>query len=514
MLFEMIGLQKARKNSRQFTIHFDDNLQKFSFYEPSGLSLTDLTKLLDFFEIPHDSYRTGKELAIEPALFFTKILPDVLTYIQKLAPARLKPYQIASRPQLEAASLSKISNAFTPLFADTVLKNNTNDMLMDHIAGLSAQIILTTALLSEGSRNSEKSLGIIMKLSTFKQKVNDILTSTALSISNPEIATALNKGLAALSVYEKFNRLPAILTTRKFITELNEFTKGYQISSSACDIFEHTLLTMAEIKSIPESCHFDTSYRDATRVEFDIKGITAAEGNVLMEFLRTHGDDSVMTQDQVSGGYHARNTITEGVGYDHYTEDSTYTLKMNADGEVLYNQILPLFKAKILEMTATKPELLKPYQEKSAAYFTGEMKCQIKLLSRAIFIAISEEKLQGGEHVDLQNNLLGRLQELDKSLDCKDHLELAGTFKSLTDVWMLAKTKDGLTSTSDKMQELLQKIDKYHQHLSPPAQPSIEPEMQLSAASVASTETLFNRRDQLLALKKLNTSNENLRKLG
>lgn len=177
----------------------------------------------------------------------------------------------------------------------------------------------------------------------------------------------------------------------RLVKELEPFVNQYGIttsgmrarsSRSSADIFEHTLLRMAGVKTKPTFCEFAPEENDY--IKFTIGGLTSEDAVLFATFL----------------GADAGAVSKEG--------DKTI---FKAPGEKVYADIFPRFKKEVEEAVQKTPVLLKPYIHQ--AYTLNCIMSKIEDLERALGVDM---------YVD-GNELEGKDKQSPMCKEFSDHVQ-------------------------------------------------------------------------------------------
>jgi hypothetical protein len=218
--------------------------------------------------------------------------------------------------------------------------------------------------------------------------------------NNPELKNKerlwqhLSSAIDALDAFNKFNRTDAIIATKLLFKEMDEFLHHYEITATACDIFEHFMLDAAGISTVPELCKFEICHRDDTRIRFTMTGMSDEDARKFCDWVRMHGDETMHVE-----------------GDTNFKGAQIFT----ADGQLFYKNFLPLFREWVKEVQES-PEKLKVYQELSQKQIDTR-------LCTAAYSQIDDllDKLQGKmivniKGVNVTDDMTAKLQKLSDCL--------------------------------------------------------------------------------------------------
>lgn len=378
-IFENMLIQFAGIEANKGRYRFDNYNKSDLILSIPSISLVDLDKLLNYFKISHEDYRTNEGLHIHEKVMFDDILPAFKAHIMKLAeqaeqaPNELKKYQIDSKSKLEADAIRNMTRLSTRLL--DLLNDSGNvdglDANKKQLSEILFQILGTLNVVSEKVKYYKYIFEFSEKLGHFCASNLDISTDAKYS-------SDLFNLFKEFQTYFKFNRAESALAIKKIFTELQEFALKYQISTTESDIFEETLLSMAGVTNKPQECKFKRGY-DQTRMEFSIKGISQEDAKMFLEFIHAHGDETAQIDTNhfyLNNSRHILHSAVIGsdeevpqrafIGSKPAKAIERYTISV--DGQSLYEKILPLFKSRIEELAQTNPAYLIPYQEKSKEF--------------------------------------------------------------------------------------------------------------------------------------------------
>lgn len=426
-------------SSNMFSV--DEKNQKIRIARMESITPNQLLQLLSFYQIPADKYIVGNEFSVTVEFFMRKILPEmksILIHINQHFPQDLVNYQIESRNRLSERALTRITNAIAPFLIackETVVEE---DSTLDKLYGLMGQFnSVAYALSAQNYRftgdkevSPEKFTDFIKKFNDLEKRVRRLCQeSSALAINHVKEWEQLKTLQAGLDEYAKFNRNQALLAAMNLQPDMNAFLQPIGVHTGFCDIFEHTLLLLAGVKTIPTKSNFDKRYNDPSRITFKLEGLKPAEGEQFIKWFRLQGDVTAgfdkddqfkMYQMPVGGG--------ESAGPDRGPE---YLCEFDVDGEYLYQHIYPMFKEKVYQLLTTQPGWVTPYQDKSLPHFgkiVGAFMVQaVEALEKAAGVALSSEA------ADLKAALISSMRNVISSISCSDMRK----FESALEVFLM-----------------------------------------------------------------------------
>lgn len=370
-LVEKIGLGSSIAKSSIEPSYENNNVVYFNF---KSIGLDDLYKLLEFFNIPRENYKTNQPLPITEKKLFDELLPQFKNEITETAittPKKLRKYQVSSQAELALHAIHGISES------TRVLLKTINEMIKN--GETVEQSFIDMLYLIDGflHSNTESSYSLYLPhiherfiQTPVENKLHERFSSIILEMQN------------AFTAYEKFNRVEIVKAVKKLFTDLEDFVNQYGISISQCDIFEETLYKMAGIERLPKKSKFETSWNDRTRLEFTITDLAEEDAEKLLQFFHAEGDDSA-TRSLLSDSSHDY-SIPKSISSNEMAEMpqryavpnpvKTKTDQFQVDGEVIINKIFPEFKKQIQQLVEASPAALQSYQEKSKEYMQSHCK--------------------------------------------------------------------------------------------------------------------------------------------
>lgn len=126
--------------------------------------------------------------------------------------------------------------------------------------------------------------------------------------------------------------------------EVDKFLAEYKISRRSCSIYEYTVLELAGITTKPEMIVAENCNG------YMIKGLTRAETDMLVTFLKSHGDKRAR--------------------YSKFGDEKPNEMHIViTDSRIAEEKILPLLKQRIRELAESQPEKIAEYQKQSKKYF-------------------------------------------------------------------------------------------------------------------------------------------------
>lgn len=444
-LCELIGIPFSKDHLPLPRIACDHG-GDFVFYTPQHFSLADINRCLQYIGMDPDAWTTSSGFHISQEIMMNKIFPavqDAIVKMEKSHPGKFRDYQIESRPELESAAIAKIEESLAPIAVSLLGQ-------YDNLGEVKNRLDYTVALMRQtfrymlSSRRSDKQDMLIVCIEKFRN-LHAVLK--AIYENNPELRNKerlwqhLSAAIDALDAFNKFNRTDAIIYTRLLFKEMDDFLFHYEVTSTACDIFEHTLLKLAGITTVPESCKFEICHRDDSRVKFTIKGISDVEAVNLCAWLRTHGDETMREE----GDMECRPVHV-----------------FTADGENFYKNILPIFYKEVEAMQASS-ELIKPYQLLSQMKFDSRLCAEANSEIDDLLDIISGKTIVDIKGVDVADDIRTKLSTLSDSL-CGSIIrqqhgaEIARAADDLVKFIVNTIKKDVNSDYADIMDSLLEKL--------------------------------------------------------
>lgn len=101
LIYKMAGITVNKDDSRRGLVLFDEDDKKFSFTLPN-ITIQDFIKLTQFFGISYEMCQKDSPLVLEIDYVLKTLLPNIKKYYSELSAEELNPYQIESKPILEA----------------------------------------------------------------------------------------------------------------------------------------------------------------------------------------------------------------------------------------------------------------------------------------------------------------------------------------------------------------------------------------------------------------------------
>ena len=361
----------------------EDAFDRFSFdtwrkekleLKTAAIHLSDLDKLLRFFQIPPEKYKTGQSLPIDEKLMFDVILPAFISHVEQLAKEsieELKPYQIYSRPRLEKKSLENIEK-YSLKIRDNL--NQTDMAWSIQSRQLSKLLFQLIGIVGSVSRDRK----YVPYVQETHEELIEFLKERDESQICLEDPSQLYDLIQEIQTFLTYNYAESALAILNLSREIDAFLKERQIDMTKCNILENVLLEMAGITELPQESRFGRDH-DATRMVFRMRGISEENVKKFITFLKDNFDETAKFDTRP-------NRISKLAGFE--TEDGmrpqcavvkdNFIIKLTAynfdiDGAVFYNKIMPLFFDRI---NKASPEFLKPYQEESAPVITNALASQ------------------------------------------------------------------------------------------------------------------------------------------
>lgn len=149
-------------------------------------------------------------------------------------------------------------------------------------------------------------------------------------------------------------------TSKKMFKELDRWLALLHLHTEECDIFEHTLLRMAEIKQFGSGTF---GWNEST-IYFTVGGLSPIDVKKLLLFFHANGDKSAHTTYRYFGDDHIENKIEDEEEYDRVVYRKIAS-SFRIDAEAFQKNILPLFKEQLLAIQKDDAAWLLPYQEAS-----------------------------------------------------------------------------------------------------------------------------------------------------
>jgi hypothetical protein len=252
------------------------------------IDLSQLEKLLNFFEIEKANYKTNSYLPLNADVIFNVVLPQFKEEVTDWAQTskKLRRYQVKSQHELGETARRKISYLTQNLLSDLNPEENAPNELDKELSLILLAVQATTEMISRNNRYSDYLLDLHATLFQFYEE-------NPMYHKNLE----LNNILYNFEEYEKFNRVDVLRLVEGFKKDLELFCLKYQISAGQCDIFEHVLFQMAGISQMPQKSNCDTSYPDQTRITFRITEMPNKELDLFKALFLKYKDDTVRDHD-------------------------------------------------------------------------------------------------------------------------------------------------------------------------------------------------------------------------
>lgn len=330
-----------------------------------SVTLEEYRQILAFFEIPVESVMIGQDLKISEELLFRKIVPLFESFVKsnmEQRSAQFDCYKIESKPILESMTIKQIEKAVAKLLAE-LNKIDDIETLSHKVKSLSRILFGIRGALAGIEKEPQQYvylLGSVAKLDKFFVSHPNMRQQETLK---PTIDLLYN----GLNNYSKYTRAKSAISAVKFHSELNAYLQSHNLTAKVSNILEETLLKMAGVDSMPLKAQFKTGL-DRTRIVFSFKDMTKVNATKFINYFKGHGDITAMEGDGYSSGSHfvpesvmsmQEEAAESGPGrktkeYEHHS--------IEVDALVLFETILPKFKAQIDTWAKDSPELLKPYR--------------------------------------------------------------------------------------------------------------------------------------------------------
>lgn len=364
-VFQQAGV--VRKNNEN-VFHSGSSGSDTIYFSVSDFDLNELAIIFKFFNIDPASYRAARLLKVNSAQIMDVLLPGFKAYVQSVAlssPKILRPYQIASKSELESNAVRNIQ-ANTNDLLKKIISEKADALTLEkkQLRKLLLQIRSVTELLSSNNLYSEC-------IFDAQEDLQQLLENNPALQNEPRLNVSLKELQSAFSAYARFNRVEVVRAVKQFFYDAEALLNTHTISLSNCDIFEETLLKMAGITQMPQKSQFEISY-DPTRISIKLTGMTKEEVQPLIDFFHAHGDDTASINRNSNRDYYALESLVEQSGVmfsDRKPKPQIPVQTVYVDGEVLVNKIFPLFVERLNDLALNSPEVLLPYQQKSAEYF-------------------------------------------------------------------------------------------------------------------------------------------------
>jgi len=356
-IFASAGIEKP-KDARGFNGYGS----KLNFELPS-VSLDELDKLLTYFHVSKEDYRTNADIVVTEELMFETIIPKFAQYLTQTAqesPEKLTPYRIKSRPSLERIALDNVGSYSVKIKASL----NPDLASPSEIPRQFTEIIFQLRGAIEAVSNDRKYVSYIQ---TTYQKMKGFLESNDVASHLKKHSERIDDLMQELQVYLTYNYAESSMAIRKIFKEMHSFLSTYKIDMRQCNILEHSLWEMAGLTGLPESCKFGHDLQ-ATRLIIRFSGISEENASVFLKYLQKF--DETTTCDNRSGRISKLPDfkIDDGVRQQCYAvKNKAFVIKLkpynfDIDGEVFYKEIAPLFYSRICDASEDSLEI---YQQLS-----------------------------------------------------------------------------------------------------------------------------------------------------
>lgn len=303
-----------------------------------GVKFKNLASLMQYLELNADDYIFGEPLSISEKIMNEKIIPAFKKYVTELNVAERLQYQNDSLFESRENANQKIK-----------LANIADEILLflnerrNEASGINRE--LSKALLTLKGDMSTPFSGYIAD--TFAD-IKRMYGAGKHFANNPLIQEKLKTLLATYAAYDKFNRSPAVVAVKELFNDMHNFTAKWEITTHKCDLFEETLLKLAGIKTQPSTSLSGTAMHDASCFGFSFGGLTNEDAARFHAYLKAF-DPHAKKEDRGCQNFH----------FEIY-------------GPAFVGGIYPLFKAEVERLAKETPEVLKPYQERSAEDFAAQ----------------------------------------------------------------------------------------------------------------------------------------------
>lgn len=175
-----------------------------------------------------------------------------------------------------------------------------------------------------------------------------------------------------LRIFLRVSRIEAHLNWLMLCTALNACLLDVKISIHDCDIFEHTLLALAEIPVPKLACSFDMDRDNISCLSLYIPDLSLVNAEKLLAFFHQHGAASAKIKKSCyeMSEYGPRRVDRDGRAYwNHAVPGVRYTINLH---EVL-SKMVKLFFGMITDIKIKNSSIFLPYQERSKRRFKEEV---------------------------------------------------------------------------------------------------------------------------------------------
>jgi hypothetical protein len=370
VLHQLLGIPGDRGKGGFETLKYGGNDKEFIPLTLPSVTVEEYRQILAFLEIPVESAMIGEDLIISEDLLFRKIVPLFESHVKsnmKQDSSQFDRYKIDSKPILESMTIKQIEKATTKLLAE-LNQINAIETLSHRVKSLSRILFGIRGALSGIEKEPQQYvylLASVAKLDKFFVSHPNMRQQEGLKLTIDLIYDGLHN-------YSKYTRAKSAIAAVKFHSDLTAYLLSHGLTAKDSNILEETLLKMAGVSTMPLKSQFKTGY-DRTRIVFSFKDMTKANADKFINYFKSHGDITATEGDGYGSGSRyvpesaAMSTQEESVeGGPGRKAKEVEHHSIEVDALVLYETILPKFKAQIDTWAKESPELLKPYRAEQA----------------------------------------------------------------------------------------------------------------------------------------------------
>lgn len=383
--YAMQELTGVRFNNSRMNDGFDfsyyrDN-EEFLNYRIPQISLEEYQQLALYFAIPKDRQKISNIIEVSQQIMEEKVLPQLKDFIDNLKTNNAELFMtfvIASKPKLERMAYDEIK----------IAAHELKEYLLNNPVHSKAEIMQAVVAISAANSNIEQYAGMYDLL--FAEAKNRFTTALQTLVpSNNDLS--LNKAcrflLEGVNRFEKYNRCRSIIAGESMMRDLQNVAESLNVSTANSDLFEHTLLKLAGVVTIPKKCSFKIG-SDKSRLVFDFSELNADEQQKLITFLKSKGDDTA----KAGYGYQEWNHYRPSGGSVNLEmaldvqemgqfspQSAIYSQKrikvqpfsLECDALSFYNTVYPDICSTLRSTHEQNPEALKPYRLKDISMFNN-----------------------------------------------------------------------------------------------------------------------------------------------
>ncbi|GEM_PF-6181781 len=346
------------------------------FIAPS-LNENNRDKLLKFCGQPSTKTIQEEIFEINEDRFKSIILPLFLDYVSTLKnnqPDVFKLYQTRSSAIFEKHAIKQMKEHVPLLLNELNIKTSLTEQ--EEIGKLIlSRLVNTLNKLINYYMDDYHSLS--EKLNEFKKICYDIENSAIRS--NNQYSDKIEKILNNLKSFLHYSPIHDYVKWHFIHFSLNKSLADVKISTSACDIFEHVLLDLAQITQFGDRCRFEIDGKNPSCMLLRIPNLSIEDSEKLLQFLHQNNAKSAKIIFSLFETVHEKEMKEDENGryYFIYSEPFVdYNIHLN---EVI-DHILPLFSTKIDEIKKKNPARLLPYQQESTQWFKEEEIAETKVV--------------------------------------------------------------------------------------------------------------------------------------